>query len=123
MPHLIYKLISTTVNLYDSSSDQYAKETTYSTNVKDLPTSYDTLTNKSLNLNDSLTNSTSYVPYENRPETYVIPIIFSIIFLLGNPFTIILAIFINYLITWHFLNIFVSILCFFLNLSFIFSFC
>ena len=83
MPHIIYKLISTTVNLYDSG--QYVKETTTTTNsneyLNELQDAYSL--NNSLSLNDT-SNSTSYVPYEKRPETYIIPILFSVIFLLGS---------------------------------------
>lgn len=76
MPYIIYKLISTTVNLLDS--DQ-TSETSSSDFVDENP---DFLVNSSI-VNDTV-NSTSYVPYEKRPETYVIPIIFFFIFLLGE---------------------------------------
>lgn len=90
MPHIIYKLISTTVNFYDSESSengQFLKETT--TNINDYLNQMQNNLNASLNdrnFNDTSTNSTNYIPYEKRPETYIIPIIFSIIFLLGNFF-------------------------------------
>lgn len=75
MPYIIYKLISTTVNLLDT-------EQTKDTVSSDFE-SPDFLVNSSI-VNDTSANSTSYVPYEKRPETYVIPIIFFFIFLLGE---------------------------------------
>lgn len=78
MPYMIYKLISTTVNLLDS--EQQTKDTASSDFVNE---NQDFLVNSSIVVNDTSANST-YVPYEKRPETYVIPIIFSIIFLLGE---------------------------------------
>ena len=79
MPYMIYKLISTTVNLLDT--DQPTKDTASSDFASENP---DFLANSSI-ANDTSANSTNeFVPYEKRPETYVIPIIFSIIFLLGE---------------------------------------
>lgn len=44
--------------------------------------------NQTLFLNDSqvqLSNATEvpYIPYESRPETYIIPIVFALIFIIG----------------------------------------
>ena len=40
---------------------------------------------KVLQTNLSWTNTTAdYVPYERRPETYIVPCIFAVIFLLGK---------------------------------------
>lgn len=78
MPYIIYKLISTTVNLLDS--DQASE---VSSSLDFANENQEFLVNSSI-VNDTAANSTSYVPYEKRPETYVIPIIFFIIFLLGE---------------------------------------
>ena len=41
------------------------------------------LLNGITNSNLSVVNETAYVPYELRPETYIVPIVFAFIFVVG----------------------------------------